>query len=217
MTRARHRNNLWWDVDFFVSTPFCMLASRTFRMRIQKFQKSKLRILLFPKHQTFLESVKYWWNEKQMKLVTFFKNFHGFHEKQDWVSNVVLSWRVSWKTNFFMRKPSTLSGSHFTTICSILKSFGVLKRSGFEFFIFVIFTCVCKTCDMQSCNSSVKQNEQHFTTIPHQIRSRNDGKTQNEQTHLRQMKLYPINLLLSKFEGKRSFRKKCRFMHIWST
>ena len=140
-----------------------MTACRTCRMRIQKFIDSKLRILLFLKHQTFLESVKYWWNEKQMKLVTFFKNFHGFHEKQYWVSNVVLSWRVSWKTNFSMRKSSTLSGSHFTTICSILKSFGVLKRSGFEFFIFVNFTCVCKTCDMQSCNSSVEQNEHYLS------------------------------------------------------
>ena len=152
-----------------------------------------------------------------MKLMAFFMNFHDFHEKQRWVSNVVLSWEVQWKKSFSMRKPSTSFGCHFTTTWSILKSFGVLKRARSKVLIFEIFICKCQIFNMQSCNSSMKQNKQHFITIHHQFWARNVRKNQNRHTQPRQIKLYPTTLLLSKFDENPFIRKKCLFMHIWST
>ena len=194
-----------------------MTACRKICMCMWNCENSKLQILLFSEHQNLLESDNYSWNGIGMKLMDLFMNFHDFNEKQRWVSNVVLSWEVQWKKSFSMRKPSTSFGCHFTTTGSILKSFGVLKRGGSEVLIFEIFICICKNFDMPSCNSSMKQNKQHFSTIPHQFVARNVRKNQNEHAQPRQIKLYPTTLLLSKFGENPFIRKKCPFMHIWST
>ena len=147
-----------------------------------------------------------WWFSSWISMV-FMKNNFEFQ---------TLCWvvKVQWKSSFCMRKPSTSYGSHFTNTCSILKSLGVLKRAGSEVLIFEVFKVVCKIFDMQPCNSTMKQNNQHFARDSRGGGPRTSAHTAIRASHHRQIEEeHPLNNLPN-FGANPFIRKKCRFMHI---